>query len=316
MLACPRVSARKVVGVVGLGIMGSAMAASLVRAGYRVVGYDTLPKARRALRRAGGEGLASAQEVAERTNIIVTSLPSSDALLQVASELAGAESPKPTAQSRKPGARIIVETSTLPIAVKEQARAQLAGAGVTLLDCPLSGTGAQAKTGDLVVYASGDRAACRRAAPVLEGFSRAHYYVGPFGAGSKTKFVANLLVAIHNVAAAEAIVLAKKAGLDPAMTLEVVAAGVGSSRVLQLRGPMMVKGKYAPATMKLGVWQKDMKVIGEFAKGVGCPTPLFEATASLYVSAIAMGLEAEDTAAVCAVLERLAGLDRRSGNLV
>ena len=165
-----------------------------------------------------------------------------------------------------------------------------------------------------MVYASGNRAAYRRAVPVLEAFARAHFYVGAFGAGSKMKFVANLLVAIHNVAAAEALVLAMKAGLDPAMVLKVVTAGVGSSRVLEVRGPMMVKGDYSHATMKLDVWRKDMTIIADFANQVGCPVPLFAATAPIYTSAIATGRGAEDTGAVCAVLERLAGAQHPSGS--
>jgi len=124
--------------------------------------------------------------------------------------------------------------------------------------------------------------------------------------------VANLLVAIHNVAAAEALVLAMKAGLDPARVLEVIAAGAGSSRMLQVRGPMMVKGDYSDAMMKLGVWQKDMTIIADFARELGCPTPLFAACAPLYAAALAMGRETDDTGAVCAVLEKLAGNPRRS----
>ena len=145
----------------------------------------------------------------------------------------------------------------------------------------------------------------------MDAFARAHYYVGAFGAGSKMKFVANLLVAIHNVAAAEALVLAMKAGLDPAMTLKVIADGAGSSRMLQVRGPMMVRGTYAEPTMKLDVWQKDMNVIADFAREVGCPTPLFATTAPFYVAALAAGRGSEDTGAVCAVLEAMAGLQRR-----
>jgi 3-hydroxyisobutyrate dehydrogenase-like beta-hydroxyacid dehydrogenase len=193
------------VGMVGLGIMGSAMSAHLVAAGFRVVGYDVVERRRRDHRRAGGDLARSGRDVGSRAEIVICSLPSPKALLTVAQDLAAA--------SRPP--RLVVETSTLPIAVKEEARRILRARGSTLLDCPLSGTGAQARTRDLVVFTSGERAACRRIAPVLEGFSRAHYYVGSFGAGMKMKFVANLLVAIHNVAAAEGLVLAKKAGLAP-----------------------------------------------------------------------------------------------------
>jgi putative dehydrogenase len=305
-----------VVGVVGLGIMGSAMAASLMRSDFRVVGYDVLPKVRQQHARAGGVAAADCPAVAREADIIICSLPSSDALLDVAAQLAtgGQGLARRSRAAAKAGPRkqklIIIETSTLPIAVKEQARAILATRGVILLDCPLSGTGAQARTKDLAVYASGDRAAYRRTIPVLEGFARAHYYVGPFGAGSKMKFAANLLVAIHNVAAAEALVLAMKSGLDPAMTLKVLADGGGSSRMLQVRGPMMVKGDYASeVTMKLAVWQKDMTVIADFAKAAGCPTPLFSATAPLYLAATAAN-PTEDTGAVCAVLEALANYRR------
>lgn len=289
------------VGISGLGIMGSAMAANLARAGFRVLGYDPLPAARRALARAGGGVLRANRELARRCGVVVTSLPSAAALAAVAQELA-------------PAARrglLVVETSTLPLEAKEAARRVLARAGATLLDCPLSGTGAQARAKDLAVYASGPRAAVRRAEPVFAGFARAHYYVGRFGAGSKMKYVANLLVAIHNVSAAEAMVLAMKAGLDPALVYKVVGDGAGGSRMFQVRGPMMVAGDYAAATMKVDVWQKDMTIIADFARALGCPTPLFQASAPIYTAALAAGRGKEDTAAVCAVLEGLAGLRRR-----
>jgi 3-hydroxyisobutyrate dehydrogenase-like beta-hydroxyacid dehydrogenase len=284
--------------MIGLGIMGSAMAANLIDAGYPVTGYDVVPARRRAHERAGGE-VARNVAAAGNAGVAICSLPSADALLAVAAELAAQP-------AKRGGKRIVIETSTLPIAVKEQARRQLAAVGTMLLDCPLSGTGAQARVKDLVVYTSGPRGACTAVGPVMEGFSRAHHYVGPFGAGSKMKFVANLLVAIHNVAAAEAMVLAMKAGLDPALTYKVIADGAGSSRMLQVRGPMMVRGDYSPAMIRLAVWKKDMSVIGDFAREMGCPTPLFAATGPLYTAALAMGHGDEDTAAVCAVLESLA----------
>ena len=292
--------AQQTVGMVGLGIMGSAMSANLARAGFRVVGYDIAPRRRAELGRSGGTAARSPREVAKRANIIITSLPSAGALSEVAAELA---------ESASRGT-IIIETSTLPIAAKEAARNALARRRVILLDCPLSGTGAQARVKDLIIYASGDRAAYRKAAPVMEGFTRANYYVGAFGAGSKMKFVANLLVAIHNVAAAEAMVLAMKAGLDPALVLKVVSDGAGSSRMFQVRGPMMVKGDYSEATMKNEVWQKDMTIIADFARELDCPTPLFAASAPIYNAAMAMGLAKEDTGAVCAVLEEMAGRPR------
>ena len=284
------------VGVIGLGIMGSAMSANLVKAGFTVHGYDVLPAAREALQRAGGKPAASAAQVASQADIVISSLPSAGALDAVAAEL----------EDRC----IVIETSTLPIEDKLRARDALAAKGITLLDCPLSGTGAQAKTRDLSVYVSGDQAAAAKIVPVLEGFSRSNYYLGEFGNGSRMKYVANLLVAIHNVAAAEAMVLGMKAGLDPATVLKVIGDGAGSSRMFQVRGPQMVAGDYREATMKVEVWQKDMKIIGEYATKLGVPTALFNASAAVYTAAMAQGFEKQDTAAVCAVLERLAGVKR------
>ena len=286
---------KSTIGVIGLGIMGSSIARHIARAGYRVVGYDVRPARSRELKAAGGVAAASASDVARQSRILITSLPSSEALAQTVAALT----------TITPAPSIVVETSTLPIEVKERARATLRKKRIELLDCPISGTGAQARTKDIVVYASGSRAAYRGAAKVLDAFTRAHYYVGPFGDGSKVKFVANLLVAIHNVATAEAMVLAMKSGLDAKKVLKLVAEGAGSSRVLQLRGPMMVKGNYRKATMALATWQKDMAIIAEFAQRAGVKTPLFSATAPIYAEAVKTRGQ-EDTAAVCAVLEKMA----------
>jgi 3-hydroxyisobutyrate dehydrogenase-like beta-hydroxyacid dehydrogenase len=179
-----------------------------------------------------------------------------------------------------------------------------------LLDCPLSGTGAQAATRDLAVYASGERAAFDQAEPVFRHFARISHYLGAFGNGSRMKFVANLLVAIHNVASAEAMVLGIKAGLDPETIVKVIGSGAGTSRIFELRAPLMAKNDYQPATMKIDIWQKDMAIIGAFATALGVETPTFTATGALYDAAQAAGLGADDTAAVCALLERRSGVTR------
>jgi putative dehydrogenase len=289
------------VGVIGLGIMGSAMSASLVGAGFSVRGYDVLARRRAELKKAGARPARSIRELARLSPILITSLPSEQALLDVAADLAAA---------RNRG-QVVIETSTLPIAVKEEARKILAARSITLLDCPLSGTGAQARTKDLAVYASGQRAAYRRCVPVFDGFARTHFFLGAFGTGSKMKFLANLLVAIHNVSAAEALVLGMKAGLDPKVMVEVLSQGAGSSRMLQVRGPMMARGDYSNATMKVSVWQKDMRIIGEFVRELECPAPLFAATSAIYNAAMAQGFSEADTASVCAVMERMAKARRK-----
>jgi 3-hydroxyisobutyrate dehydrogenase-like beta-hydroxyacid dehydrogenase len=285
------------IGVIGLGIMGSAMAANLIKAGYAVHGYDIVPARRAALKKAGGVPHATIARVARAAHVLITSLPSAAALHAVAAVLAAR-------------GRVVMETSTLPIGDKERARDTLAKKGIVLLDCPLSGTGAQARAKDLVIYASGERKAYEKAQPFMPGFSRAHHYLGAFGNGSKMKFVANLMVAIHNVSAAEAFVLGMKAGLAPKAIYQVQAESAGTSRMFQVRGPMMVAGRYGDATMKNEMWQKDMKIIGEFAAGLGVPTPLFNASAAIYNAAMAQGYGKEDTAAVCAVLEAMARIRR------
>jgi putative dehydrogenase len=286
---------RQPVGVIGLGIMGSAMAANLAKNGFRVYGYDVVAARRAALKKAGGTPCASAAEVASKAKVIITSLPSAEALHKVSRQLKG----------------IVVETSTLPIADKLKAQSALKARKSVLLDCPLSGTGAQAQTGDLVVYGSGDKASYSKALPVFKGFSRAQYYVGEFGNGSKMKFVANLMVAIHNVSAGEAFALGIKAGLSPKAIYDVQANSAGSSRMFQVRGPMMVKNDYRGVTMSNRLWQKDMKIIGEFAAGLGVATPLFNASAAVYAAALSQGFAEQDTGAVCSVLENMSGIRRK-----
>lgn len=289
------------VGVVGLGIMGGAFARHLAKAGWKVWGYDPDPARRKAMARLGVHAVDDVKKVVEAAPVILTSLPHPDALAATAEAIAAMKLPP----------RIIAECSTFAIEDKQKAAKTLSKAGHTLLDCPVSGTGAQAAVKDLVIYASGDPAAIRKLRPVFADFSRQVNDLGAFGNGSKMKYIANLLVAIHNVAAAEAMVLGMKAGLDPKQVFEFATGGAGTSRMFEVRGPMMVDDDYSGATMKNSVWQKDMSVIGAFAAKLGVPTPLFSATLPVYASAMSTGYAEEDTGAVCAVLEKWAGVRRK-----
>jgi L-threonate 2-dehydrogenase len=291
-----------VIGIIGLGIMGGAFAQNLLAAGWHVIGYDIAPARRRALAKAGAEIAADAGEVARKAPTIITSLPNPKALADTVSIIAKAKVPR----------RVIVEASTFTLEDKTKAEAMLRKAGHVLLDCPMSGTGSQAKVKDLVVYASGSAAEINKLRPLFAGFTRAVHDVGAFGNGSRMKYVANLLVAIHNVASAEAMVLGIKAGLPPQLIFDLIKTGAGNSRVFELRAPMMVKDDYADATMKISVWQKDMDVIGGFARKIKAPTPMFDASEAIYQKALKSGRGAEDTAAVCAVLEKMAGVKRQS----
>jgi putative dehydrogenase len=284
----------KTVGMVGLGIMGSAISRNLAERGWRVIGFDTDAARRNEAAQAGVTIAADAAEVAREAPVIMTSLPSPAAVMDVAGIIA----------KSAPSPRIVVELSTLTIADKLRFEAILNKAGHIALDCPLSGTGAQAVVRDLVVYASGDSNAIAECTALFADFAKQSADLGAFGNGSKMKFVANHLVAIHNVASAEAMVLAERAGLDPQMVVDLVSPGAGGSRMFQLRAPMMVKRAYEPATMKVSIWKKDMAIIAEFAEQVGCATPMFTLTQPVYTEAMAMGLGDQDTASVFEVLRK------------
>ncbi|MCS6890704.1 MAG: NAD(P)-dependent oxidoreductase [Rhodovarius sp.] len=289
----------RIVGVVGLGIMGGAIARHLAAAGWRTLGFDIAPAAREAAARAGVLVHDSLATLAAEAPILLTSLPHPAALAETAERIAAC---------RDGRRRVLVECSTFALADKEAARKILAAAGHVLLDCPISGTGAQAQAKDVVVYASGERAEIARLDPLFSAFAREWHDVGAFGNGSRMKFVANLLVAIHNVAAAEAMVLARKAGLDPEQTVRLIGAGAGGSRVFSLRAPMMAARSYSPPTMRVSTWAKDMAIIDRFLRDLGVVSPLFDATQPIYAAALAQGHGEEDTAAVHAVLERASGL--------
>jgi putative dehydrogenase len=280
------------IGFIGLGIMGSALSGHLQAGGYSVIGYD-IDVGRAAEHRArGGMTATSVASVVQSAQIVITSLPSPAALATVVDEAA--------AQGRHD--LIMVDTSTLGIEVKQAARARLEQCGGVLLDAPLSGTGAQARERDLVIFLSGDMAAKASVQPVLAAMSRAVYDAGSFGQGSRLKFVANLLVAVHNVAAAEALLLADRAGLDLDLVLAAVAGGAGSSRMFEVRGPLMVREQYEPATVRLEVFMKDLAIIDAFATDCQSPTPMLTAARAVYAAAMAEGRKDQDSAAVMAVL--------------
>jgi L-threonate 2-dehydrogenase len=293
----------KTVGIVGLGIMGGAIARNLIDREWRVIGFDIDATRRAELASANVTIADDVCQVARDAPIIMTSLPNPAAVEEVAQVIANSgQSP-----------RIVVELSTLSIADKLRFEAILKKAGHIALDCPLSGTGAQAKVRDLVVYASGDSDAIAHCMKMFSDFAKQSADLGSFGNGSRMKFIANHLVAIHNVATAEAMILAQRAGLDPKMVVDMVGPGAGGSRIFQMRAPMMIEGVYEPATMKVATWKKDMAIIAEFADDVGCATPLFTLTQPVYAEAMAMGLGDQDTAAVFEVLKKSIVTASKSG---
>lgn len=273
------------------------MARHVVQAGFPVVGFDVQPEPIADLVRDGGSAAATVREAAERADVVVTSLPTAAAAVDVCTELAAA--------ARE--GMVVAETSTLPVEVKEQCRDVLAGAGMVLLDCPLSGTGAQALERDVVVYGSGDEAAFESARDVMAAFSRSVRYLGPFGRGSTMKYVANLLVAVHNASTAEAFALGIRAGLDPQQIYDTIRDGAGSSVIFEKRGKLMIDKSYLPATAKVSMFVKDVELIGQLADRLDLPTPMLDATRALYQRAVAGGFADSDAAALLDVMDTASG---------
>ena len=292
------------IGIIGLGIMGGAMAEALIGAGYRVSGYDLQPAARRRLKIAGGHGLLSITQAARSVDVLITSLPSVAALEDVVEKIASGMAPQGKPKSRL----VVIETSTLPIMDKQRAFRRLKRARTTLLDCPISGTAQRLKEGAWTIFVSGDAKVCKSVSAVFEVFTRNAPYVGPFGNGSKMKFIANHLVAIYNVAVAESLTFARTMGLDLQQVWNLFSSSpIVGTGVFKLRGKFMVTRTYSPPTMKIEVWQKDMQIINDVARSVDCPMPLFTACIPLYNAAMAQGFGQSDTASVCEVLDVMAG---------
>lgn len=288
------------IGVVGLGVMGSAMSGHLLAAGYEVHGFDIVPEKVERFARMGGVSEPSGAAVAESSDIVLLSLPSVPALDAATADVAQG------AHDRL----LAVEMGTLPLEAKQRSREMLAAVGVELMDVPVSGTGLQAADATLVVFASGSTDAYERASPIFSVIGRSTHYLGEFGNGSIMKYIANLLVTVHNLSTAEAHVLGMAAGMDPEVVQRVMSDGVGSSKIFDIRGPMMVADRYDPPAARLSILLKDARIIKAFAEDVGAPTPLLDAAIPVYEESEEEMLGDLDAAALCRHLERLGGLHR------
>ena len=286
------------VGVIGLGIMGRAYARRMCEAGLNVCGFDIDPTACERLSGYGGTSLASPAEVAARSNVILLALATKEALHDVVSGNEG------IVKAMAAGT-VVCEMGTFPLEEKLRMAEAVESAGGIALDAPVSGTGAQAAVGDLAIYVSGDEAVLPVVRPAFEAISRKIIHTGAFGSGIKMKIVANLLVAIHNVAAAEALLLAERSGLDLKLTFDAITSGAGTSRMLEVRGPLMIEDRYTPATVTQTVFAKDLAIIMKHAQSAKTPTPLLAATLPFYNAALAAGYDNEDTASVFAVLKEM-----------
>jgi 3-hydroxyisobutyrate dehydrogenase-like beta-hydroxyacid dehydrogenase len=282
------------IGLVGVGLLGTAVATRLLAAGHRVVGFDTAPDRLRALREMGGQAAASARAVAQASEAVCTLLPT---LPAVEAAILG---PEGVAAAGRPG-QVVIQMSTISPALTVRLAAESRARGLDLLDCPVSGTSGVVAQGGGVLFVGGERDVFERWRPVLAAVGSRTIHVGAAGQAMVLKLVANLLVALHSAAAAEALHLARRAGLDPARALEALADSAADSRMLQVRGPLIVRGEY-PAQMKLDLFMKDLHLIQDAAATAGAALPLTDVAERLYAAALAAGHGGEDLAVVVTAL--------------
>ena len=285
------------IGLVGVGLLGTAVAGRLRKAGHRVVGFDTAPDRMRALVTMGGEAAASARAVALASEAVCTLLPT---LAAVETAILG---PDGVAAAGKSG-QVVIQMSTISPALSVRLAAESRARGLDFLDCPVSGTSGVVARGEGMLFVGGERRVFERWRPLLEAVLPRAVYIGPAGQAMVLKLVANLLVALHSAAAAEALHLARQAGLDPAVALEVLTGSAAGSRMLEVRGPMMVRREY-PAQMKLGIFMKDLHLIQEAAAAAGAALPLTDTAERLFAAAAETGHGDEDLAAVLTALAAL-----------
>ncbi len=285
-------------GVIGLGNIGEGVAKNLIAGGHKVVGYD-IDASRIAA--SGAEPADSAADVAVQSDMVVAAVATPDAYEATMSALAAAG---------KQGL-VVADLCTFPEETKDATHAQLAERGVVLLDCPVSGARPQSQAGELAMTVSGEKEAFDRVEEALNSFCRSVIYVGEYGMSIKIKYILNLMVAIHNLTCAEAFVMARKAGIDLDLFVDVVSNSSARLQIFNTRASQWVSGDYENnITAALAIQLKDMVIIEDFAKSLGVPTPLFDVAASFYDKAAQRGWQEQDAAVILKLLEETAGIPR------
>lgn len=290
------------VGVIGAGAMGFALIKRLL-VHFDVSMFDPSPAARERASAAGAVCLDGATEV------FALGVP---VIICVASPAALSSTVDAAVSAHERGAQLgpVIESSTLDLSLKEEARVRLAAAGTELLDCPVSGTSAQALNGDLVIFASGHPAARAACEPIFAAIARRTIQAGGFGMGMRLKLLANHLVGLHSAVAGEVLMLARKSGLDDEIVLEALTSSAGTSRMLEVRGPLMIKGAYLPAAGSIDIIVKDGNMIRTMARDAGCSLALYDRADGIYRSAQAEGLGSHDIASIHGYL--LSAMDTRA----
>ena len=284
------------IGVIGLGKMGTPMAESLIKNGFRVVGYRRSPTPE--LERLGMVRAASPAAVGAEADVVLSCLPSLAALEET---MAG---PQGLLRSARAG-QVVAELGSYKIADKDRQRAAFEAKGAKFLDGELSGTPGMFAARKGVVFLAGDKDAAYAIEPVIKGFADNWFYFGAFGAATKVKLINNLLVAVHIAAAAEAMSIALKADIDVPMMVKAIATGSGGSSSFAFRAPWMAERKFTPvqgSPSQLEHYIEEAKALGA---SVGRATPMLDRAAELYARARTKGLHEQDVAVMLQVLEEM-----------
>jgi 3-hydroxyisobutyrate dehydrogenase-like beta-hydroxyacid dehydrogenase len=268
------------VGFVGVGKIGLPISENLIKSGFRVLGYRRGSLAD--FEKIGGVAAKSPADVGAQTDVVLSCLPSSEAMDQVIN------GPQGLLQSARPG-QIIVELGSHPVPDKEKHVAPLAAKGAAFIDGEVSGTPGMVVARKAVIFLGGDAAACKSVEPVIKGFADMCLYFGPFGAASKVKLVNNLLVAIHIAATAEAMALGLKAGVDVDMMIKAIAAGSGGSTQFGIRAPWMAQRRFLPVQGAASQLFHYFDMIGDWADSTGTATPLLDRATEVYKKCVEMG---------------------------
>jgi len=291
----------KRIGIVGVGLLGSAVAQRLLGGGFEVTGYDTRREQLAPLRAAGLRAAASVAEAARDADAVFTILPSLDTVEAVY------RGPGGLLETAAPGT-VLLQMSTISPTLTRALGAAAAAKGLGFLDTPMSGTSAMVARGDCTIYVGGDPALAERCRPVFDAIARKTVHVGAVGLASLAKLATNLLVGLNTVALAEALVLGARGGLPPATLLEILRESAAGSRMVDVRGPLMVSRRFDPQ-MKLELFLKDFTLMLDEGLRVGAPLPLTSLARELCAAAAAAGHGGEDLAAVLRTFERLAGME-------
>lgn len=290
------------IGIVGVGLLGSPVASRLLQSGFEVTGYDTRPEQLEALAPQGLRAAATIAEAAMGAEAVFTILPS---LESVEAVIGGPGGLIETA----PGKSIILQMSTISPNLTRRLHKTALAKGLGFLDAPMSGTSSMVAHGDCTILVGGDPGHFQRCRPVFDAITQRTVHVGGAGMASLAKLVTNLLVALNTAALAEALVLGAKGGLNPAMMLEALAGTAASSRMMEIRGPLMAAEEFPPQ-MKLDIFLKDIRLMLEEGHRLEVPLPLTSTAQQLYTAASEAGEGSQDLAAVMKTLKRLAGLTR------